>query len=82
MPDILSRATILAGMERAEKAVCGGDPRCYGFPYTVQDAIESQTPDGWVNIGWVCANSGRLTWDAWYHLDSGKGKLKRHEGES
>jgi hypothetical protein len=59
---ILSDALIDAALRRAERKVCApGDPRCYGFPYTVEDALRSMTPDGWCRIGWVAARSRRAS---------------------
>jgi hypothetical protein len=70
---ILSDALIDAALRRAERKVCApGDPRCYGFPYTVEDALRSMTPDGWCRIGWVAARSGRDEWEVWFHLDRGE----------
>jgi hypothetical protein len=44
---ILSDAVIDDALRRAEREVCEpGDPRCYGFPYTVEDALQSLAPDG------------------------------------
>jgi len=70
---ILSDALIDSGMRRAEREVCmPGDPRCYGFPYTVKDALDSMTPDGWCRIGWVAGRGGRDAWEAWLHVDTGE----------
>jgi hypothetical protein len=30
-------------------------------------------------IGWVAANSGRITWTAWYNVTTGDGRLKKDE---
>ena len=69
---ILSDDLIDAALRRAEREVCApGDPRCYGFPFTVEDSLDSMTPDGWCRIGWVAGRGGRDTWEAWFHLDTG-----------
>ena len=75
---ILTDDTIREAMQRAERAVCPpGDQRCYGFPYDVKSALGSQTPDGWCLIGWVAADSGRKSWDAWDNIRTGEGRLRK-----
>jgi hypothetical protein len=70
---ILSDALIDAALRRAERDVgAAGDPRCSGFPYSVEDALRSLTPDGWCRIGWVAGRSGRDDWDVWFHVDRGE----------
>jgi hypothetical protein len=69
---ILSDDLIGDALRRAEREACApSDPRCYGFPYTVEDALDSMTPDGWCRIGWVAGRGGRDTWEAWFHVDAG-----------
>ena len=78
--DELTDEILNAAMLRSEKAVCPpGDRRCYGFPYDLASAVQSRTPAGWCLIGWVCANSARRTWDAWYNLTTGEGRLRKQE---
>lgn len=78
MAEDLTGELIAAAMLRAERAVCPpGDARCYGFPYGVTSARESQTPAGWCLIGWVAAASGRQTWDAWLNVETGEGRLRK-----
>jgi hypothetical protein len=63
---------------RAEKAICPpGDRRCYGLPYSVDYALEGMRPDGWCPIGWINADSGRQAWTAWYHPQTGEGRLRK-----
>jgi hypothetical protein len=74
---ILTDAVIDDVLRRAEREVCApGDPRCYGFPYGVEDALRSMTPDGWCRIGWVASRGGRDDWGVWFHVDTGQ---VRHE---
>jgi hypothetical protein len=76
MVPILTDEVIEAAMVRAERAACPpGDPRCYGFAYSVEESLAKMTPDGWVPIGWVCGNGGRQTWDAWFHLDTAEQRV-------
>ena len=78
-PEIeLTDETIREAMLRAERAVCPpADQRCYGFPYDAKAALDGQTPAGWCLIGWVSADSGRASWDAWYNVNTGEGRLRR-----
>jgi hypothetical protein len=77
----LTDAMIREVMLCAEHAVCPpADQRCHGFPYDVEMALASRTPAGWCAIGWVAAASGRKTWDAWYNVKTGEGRLRaQHE---
>jgi hypothetical protein len=75
---ILSDEVIAEAMSRAERELCApGDPRCYGFPYAVEDALGTMTPDGWCRVGWVAGRSGRDEWDVWFHVDSGQTRQGR-----
>jgi len=70
---ILSDAVIDDALRRAERAVCApGDPRCYGFAYSVEVAVSSLDRDGWCRIGWVAGRGGRDDWDVWFHVDRGE----------
>jgi hypothetical protein len=74
----LTDAIIDAAMPRAEKAVCPpGDARCSGFSHGAAYARTPITPSGWAHIGWVAADSGRQTWDAWYNVFTGEGRLRQ-----
>jgi hypothetical protein len=65
---ILTDAVIDDALRRAERGACEpGDPRCYGFAYTVEEALRSLDRDGW-----VAGRSGRDDWDVWFHVDSGR----------
>ncbi len=69
---ILSDAVIDDALRRAEREVCApGDPRGYGFPYTVEDALRSLDRDGWCRVGWVAGRCGRDDWAVWFHVDTG-----------
>jgi hypothetical protein len=69
---ILTDGVIDDALRRAEREVCApGDPRCYGFSFSVEDALRSLTSDGWCRIGWVAGRSGRDDWDVWFHVDRG-----------
>jgi hypothetical protein len=54
-----------------ENAPPPGDPRCDGFPFSVEEALRTLTPDGWCRVGWVAGRSGRDEWDVWFHVDTG-----------
>jgi hypothetical protein len=70
---ILSDAVIDAALRSAEREVCApGDPRCYGFAYSVDEALRSLDPNGWCRVGWVAGRSGRDDWAVWFHVDTGK----------
>jgi hypothetical protein len=70
---ILSDDVIDAALRRAEREVCApGDPRCYGFAYSVEDALRSMQADGWCRVGWVAGRSGRDDWDVWFHVVRGE----------
>jgi hypothetical protein len=74
----LTDELIREAMRRAEKAVCPPtDQRCHGFPYDAHRALANRTPAGWCVIGWVAADSGRQSWDAWYNVRTGEGRLKQ-----
>jgi hypothetical protein len=73
-------ASFTAAMRRAEDAVCSpGDERCQVFPWGVEEAQRSRSPSGWCLIGWVAADSGRKTWDAWDNLKTGGGRRRKYE---
>jgi hypothetical protein len=80
-PDIdLTDDLIDAAMLRAEKAVCPpGDARCSDFCHGAAYAKTHITPSGWAHIGWVAADSGRKTWDAWFNVKTGEGRLRKQE---
>ncbi len=70
---ILSDELIDDALRRAEREVCEpGDPRCYGFPYTVEESLGSLDHDGWCAVGWVAGRGGRDDWDVWFHGDTGQ----------
>jgi hypothetical protein len=53
------------------------DPRCYGFPMGVEEALASRTPAGWCLIGFVVGGGGRVRWDAWLNVETGERRLRR-----
>jgi hypothetical protein len=74
----LTDAVIEAAMLRAEKAGCRpDDPRCYGFPMGVEEALARCTSAGWCLIGFVVGGGGRLRWDAWFNVETGAGRLRQ-----
>jgi hypothetical protein len=63
----------------APSAGCApGNLRCYGFPYTVEDALLTLDQEGWCRIGWVAGRSGRDDWEVWFHVDRGEVRYQGH----
>ena len=78
---ILSDAVIDDALRRAEREVCAAaDPRCYGLPYPVEEALRSMDADGWCRVGWVAGCGGRDDWDIWYHVDTGAVRHAKQAG--
>lgn len=75
----LTDTIIAAAMQRAAAAICPPlDDRCDGLPFGAAEALAARTPKGWCLIGWVVRESGRESWDAWYNVVTGEGRLRRH----
>jgi hypothetical protein len=73
----LTDDVIQEAMLRAATAICPpADERCYGFPWGVEQVRASKTSAGWCCIGWVAADIGRQSWDAWDNVTTGEGRLK------
>jgi hypothetical protein len=51
--------------------------RCSALPDDVTSAQPTCTPKGGRKIGWIVANSGRDSWDAWLDLHTGARRLRR-----
>jgi hypothetical protein len=65
-------------MHRAAAAISPPlDDRCYGLSFGAAEALAERTPKGWCLIGWVVRDSGCESWDAWYNVVTGEGRLRR-----
>jgi hypothetical protein len=74
----LTDVMIEAAMRRVERVACpAGDARGSGFHSPARDAIASRTSAGWCLIGFAVGDGGRLSWDAWYNVKAGEGRLRR-----
>jgi hypothetical protein len=75
---MLTDDDIAAALERARMAVCTALERgCFALPFTPVQAEAIATPDGWRHIGWIVADSGRRSWDAWLNVATGEGRLRK-----
>lgn len=76
----LTQVMVAAAMERAQNVICPPlDDKCYGLPFDAAQALAERTPKGWCLIGWVVRDSGRESWDAWYNVLTGEGRLRKQE---
>jgi hypothetical protein len=75
---VLTDDAIAAALERARVAVCTPlEQGCFALPFTPAQAEATAMPDGRQHIGWIVADSGRRSWDAWIHVETGEGRLRK-----
>ena len=80
---MLTEESIAEHLEWARQQVCLPiDPGCHALPYTPAQANATMRADGWIKIGWITADHGRLAWDAWYNEGTGEGRLRQTSGQA
>jgi hypothetical protein len=77
MADKLTEAMIAAGMARAERVACQENARCFALPDPLGKAHTTCTPKGRCKIGWIIAEGGRTSYDAWIDIHTGEARLRR-----